>query len=135
MRVTAGHAEAFGWIEARTGCVLTRNARAIQALDVSGRIRGVIAYDCWTESGVQAHMAVDSPVVWRSLLRPAFAYPFVECGRTLLLGIIPADNAKSCAMAKRLGFRESYRVVDGWSTGTDLVLMQMRRHECRWLEA
>jgi len=131
----AGHAEAFEWIEGRTGCVLTRRARAIQALDASGRIRGVIAYDCWTESGVQAHMAVDSPVVWRSLLRPAFSYPFVEAGREVLLGIIPADNAKSCGMAKRLGFREAYRVVDGWSTGVDLVLFQMRRHECRWLEA
>jgi len=135
VKVTAGHAEAFGWIEARTGCVLTRNARAIQALDVSGRIRGVIAYDMWTESAVQAHMAVDSPVVWRSLLRPAFSYPFVEAGRALLLGIIPADNAKSCAMAKRLGFREAYRVVDGWSVGVDLIVHEMRRRECRWLEA
>lgn len=135
MRVTAGHAEAFEWIETRTGCVLTRNARAIQALDVSGRIRGVIAYDCWTESAVQAHMAVDSPVVWRSLLRPAFAYPFLEAGRSLLLGIIADDNPKSLAMVRRLGFRETHRVMDGWSTGVDLVLFQMRRHECRWLEA
>ena len=135
MRVTAGHAEAFGWIEARTGCVLTRNARAIQALDASGQIRGVIAYDCWTESGVQAHMAVDSPVVWRSLLRPAFTYPFLEAGRSLLIGIIAADNPRSLNMVRRLGFRETYRVVDGWSVGVDLIVHEMRRHECRWLEA
>lgn len=135
MRVTAGHAEAFGWIETRTGCVLTRNARAIQALDTSGRIRGVIAYDCWTESGVQAHMAVDSPVVWRSLLRPAFTYPFLEVGRSLLIGIIAADNPRSLNMVRRLGFRETYRVVDGWSVGVDLIVHEMRRHECRWLEA
>ena len=135
MKVTAGHAEAFGWIEARTGCVLTRNARAIQALDVSGRIRGVIAYDMWTESAVQAHMAVDSPVVWRSLLRPAFSYPFVEAGRSLILGIIADDNPKSLAMVRRLGFTEKHRVVDGWSVGVDLVVFELRRHECRWLEA
>lgn len=80
-------------------------------------------------------MAVDAPVVWRSLLRPAFSYPFLEAGRSLLLGIIPADNTKSCGMARRLGFREAYRVIDGWSVGIDLVVHEMRRHECRWLEA
>lgn len=133
--IAAGHSEAFEWIESRTGCVLTRAARAIKAVDSSGRIRGVIAYDCWTETGVQAHMAVDSPVVWRSLVRPAFAYPFLEVGKSLIMGVIPADNERSCRMARRLGFRESSRVVDGWDTGVDLVIHTLRRHECRWLEA
>lgn len=134
MRVEAGHAEAFAWVEARTGCVLGRNARAIQAVDAAGRIRGVVAYDGWTENAVQAHMAVDAPVVWRSLLPAVFAYPFLEAGRGLLLGVIPAGNARSCAMARRLGFREAYRVKDGWAKGEDLVVHELRRAECRWLK-
>ncbi|AAK94388.1 acyl-CoA N-acyltransferase [Myxococcus phage Mx8] len=134
MRVEAGHTAARAWIEALTGCVLTRNARAIQAVDASGRIRGVVAYDCWTENAVQAHMAVDTPVVWRSLLRPAFRYPFLEAGKGVLLGIIPADNARSCALALRFGFRETHRVRDGWTAGIDLVVHELRREECRWLK-
>lgn len=134
MRVAAGYSAAMAWLEARTGCVLTRNARAIQAVDGAGRIRGVVAYDGWTESSAQAHMAVDAPVVWRHLVRPAFRYPFVETGREVLLGIIPADNARSCALARRFGFREAYRVVGGWAKGVDLVVHEMRRGECRWLE-
>ena len=134
MRVTAGHAAAFAWVQERTGCVLTPHARAIQAVDASGRICGVVAYDCWTPHSVQAHMAVDYPAVWRSLLRPAFEYPFEEAGRGLVLGIIPAGNARSCALARRLGFREAYRVRDGWAVGEDLVVHELRREECRWLK-
>lgn len=134
MKVQAGHAEAFAWIEERTGCVLTRGARAIEARDASGRIRGVVAYDGWTENAVQAHMAVDSPVVWRSLLPAVFEYPFLEAGKGLLLGIIPAGNTRSCGMARRLGFREAYRVRDGWDVGEDLVVHEMRRADCRWLK-
>src|SRR5512140_1761639 len=99
------------WLEARTGAVLTGGARGIAAVDNSG-VRGVVAFDGWTPNAVQAHMAVDTPVAWRALLRPVFEYPFEECGRKLMLGIIPADNARSVRMTERLGFRLAHRVAD-----------------------
>lgn len=134
MRVAAGHGEAFSWIEERTGCVLTRNARAIEARDDSGRIRGVVAYDNWTENAVQLHMAVDFPAVWRSLIRPGFSYAFEECRKGLLIGVIAADNPRSLKMTKRLGFRETYRIQDGWAAGVDLIVHELRRADCRWLK-
>lgn len=134
MRVTAGHREAFEWVQARTGCVLTPNARAIEARDASGRIRGVVAYDHWTVNAVQAHMAVDAPIVVRSLLPAAFEYPFLEAGKGVMIGIIPAVNLRSCTMARHLGFREAHRVRDGWAIGEDLIIHELRREECRWLQ-
>lgn len=133
MRVQAGQGDAFNWVQERTGCVLTVRARAIEARDNTGRIRGVVAYDCWTENAVQAHMAVDAPVVVRSLVRAAFEYPFIEAGKEVMLGIIPALNVRSCNLARRLGFREAYRVVDGWAVGVDLIIHELRRADCRWL--
>lgn len=133
MRVIAATKEDFAWMEARLGPVLTSNARAIKAVDAAGRIRGMVAYDNWTEVAVQSHMVVDSPVVWRSLLGPAFSYPFEECGKALLLGIIPLHNHKSIALTRHLGFREAYRIRDGWAPGDDLVVFEMRKHECPWL--
>lgn len=133
MRVLAAPREDFGWMEARLGPALTSNARAIKAVDATGRIRGMVAYDNWTEAAVQSHMAVDSPVVWRSLLGPAFSYPFEECGKSLLLGIIPMHNHQSVAMARHLGFRETYRIRDGWAEEDDLLVFEMRRHECPWI--
>ena len=134
MKVSAATPEALRAIEARTGCVLTANARGIQATDSRGKVRGVVAYDAWTENAVQAHMWTDSAIVWRSLLPAVFAYPFLEAGKGLLLGIIPADNLKSSEMAHRLGFRLAHRVRDGWAVGVDLLCFEMRRDECRHLK-
>lgn len=133
--VSAALPSDFGWIQERTGCARTNGFKAIKATDDAGRILGMVAYDGWTENAVQAHMAVDTPVAWRALLKPAFEYPFIQAGKSVILAIIPAGNARSVNLAKRFGFRETYRVRDGWATGEDLVLLEMRREECRWLEA
>lgn len=93
----------------------------------------MVGFDGWTDNSCQAHMAVDYPAVWRSLLQPAFAYPFVENNRKLLVGTIAANNARSLALAKRMGFKETYRIRDAWADGVDLVLVEMRREECRFL--
>lgn len=132
--VRAASPESLRWIEARTGCVLTREARGIEAIDSRGVVRGQVAYDNWTENAVQAHMAVDTPVAWRALVKPAFEYPFTQSGKSVIMGVIPAGNARSVHLAKRLGLRETYRVRDGWANGEDLVVLEMRRDECRWLQ-
>ena len=134
MNVLAVPPAEFSWIERRTGCVLTRNARAIKAVDRCGLTVGMVAYDSWTENAVQAHMAVDSPIAWRSLLWPAFAYPFEQAGLGVLLAVINAGNTKSLDLALHFGFREAHRLVDGWAKGEDIIFLEMRREKCRWLE-
>lgn len=133
MRVTAAMPFEFRWIAERTGVVPTANARALKAVDAAGRIRGMVLYENWTPNSVQAHMAVDTPIAWRTLVGPAFAYPFDECGRGLLLAIVSADNPRSLSLVRRFGFTEQHRVRDGWAAGVDLILFEMRRADCRWL--
>lgn len=130
MSVRASHN--FAWIAARTGCVLTPNARLIEVVDSSGKIRGQVAYDNWTRNAVQVHMAVDAPSWWRQLLVPAFEYGFAHAG--IMLAVISASNARSLALTRRFGFRETHRVQDGWAEGEDLVCLELRRAECRFLQ-
>lgn len=132
MRVEAATRSELCWLVERTQAGLTDAARGIKAMDAGGRVRGMVAYDNWTLNSVQAHMAMDAPIVWRSLLPAVFEYPFSHVG--VLLGIIPAGNLASNRMVDSLGFRQVYRVKQGWSPTEDLVLWQMRREECRWLQ-
>lgn len=134
MNVVAATRDDFAWLVERTQCGVTEGFRAIKAVDAEGRTRGMVGYDAWTENAVQAHMAVDSPMAWRTLLRPAFAYPFEECGLGLILAVIPADNAKSVRLAKHFGFQEVWKLRDGWAAGVDLMFLEMRRDDCRWLK-
>lgn len=78
-------------------------------------------------------MAADTPIVWRSLLGPAFSYPFEQIGVGIILAIIPASNDKSIRLAQRFGFRETHRVKDGYAVGVDIILHEMRREECRYI--
>lgn len=121
------------WIIDATSCVLTPGARGIKAVDDSGAIRGMVAYDWWTPNSVCAHMAVDTPIAWRSLIPACFEYPFLECGREVMLALIPASNTKSWGLAGRFGFRIVHSVRDGWAKGDDLHFLELRREDCRFL--
>lgn len=134
MNVVAAVPADFAWLVERTSCAVTSQFRAIKAVDDSGRIRGMVGYDGWTINAVQAHMAVEAPMVWRSLLGPAFAYPFGECNRGLLLAAIPSHNTRSWGLALHFGFRVAHVVRDGWAVGDDLLLLELRREDCRFLK-
>ncbi len=134
MRVLqADHIDDFNWIKSHANCVLTPYARAIKAVDDKGAIRGMVAFDNWTENAVQVHMAVDAAMVWRKLLPAAFRFAFEQAGKGLMVGITPASNAAALAFSKKAGFRQPYRITDGWAKGEDMVISEMRRDECRWL--
>jgi hypothetical protein len=133
MRIKAAQRADFLWLTSRVPCALTERATGIKAVDDAGEIHGVVIYDNWTKNSCEAHMAVDSPIVWRSLLGPAFQYPFEQIGIGLILGIIPARNVKSLKHSLHMGFEELTRIHDGWAKGEDLVLIEMRKEKCRWL--
>ena len=134
VRIVAAPRKVLSWISERAHCALTADARGIAAVDARGNIRGMVAYDGWTENACQAHMAVDSPIVWRHLVRPAFQYPFLQAGKNVLVGVIPSHNERSVEMTRALGFIEKHRIADGWAPGDDMIVFEMRRSECRWLE-
>jgi hypothetical protein len=121
--------EHLAWLSAKARTVLSPNATGIVAMD-GGRMVGGVAYDLWTANSVFAHMAVDVPVAWRRLLPAVFQYPFRTHG--IILGSIRADNTASLRMARHLGFRVIHRVADGYEQGVAMVLIEMRREECRW---
>lgn len=127
--VQAASRERLGWLERRTGARFTPDVRGIEALDRFGTIRGQVAYDAWTENACMLHIAADSPIVWRSLLRPGLAYPFVQGNRGVCLGLIAENNRRSCAFTRAVGFTQVARIPDGHTEGVDLLLFQLRKED------
>lgn len=134
MTVRAATPEEFSHLTERTGYVPGSGFRGIVA-DAGGRVVGFVGFDGWTPGAVWMHVTVDAPGACRGLLRAAFSYAFEETGRTVALGSVRAGNAASLRLAQRLGFRECGRLRDAWAPGEDVVLLEMRRESCRWLEA
>lgn len=132
MTIRAAAPHELGWLRIRSGWVPTEAARGIVA--VTGEdIQGMVVLDEWTPNSARIHVAIERPWLCRGLTEAAFAYPFLEAGKGLLLATIPADNQRCLALVKRLGFVETHRVVDGWACGVALVMMEMRKETCRYL--
>jgi len=132
--VRAAHPDHYGWIASRAALNIGPQFRAIEAVDAEGRIHGMVGYDGWTQSAVSVHVAVDHPAALRHLVGPGFRIPFDEFNRTVVVATVLSSNHRSLRLVKHLGFIETHRIVDGWDLGVDLVLFEMRRPQCRWVE-
>ncbi len=124
--------EHYTWLAEHAGCGITRDLRAVEVVK-AGRILGMVGYCDWAPNSARLHVAVESPWVIKYLLGPGFSYPFQEVGVGLLIGITPANAVKAVKFNRHLGFREAHRIKDGWGVGVDLIVFEMRREECRWL--
>lgn len=117
----------------RLGVDITNEATGIEAVGKKGVV-GAVLFDHWTRNSVRMHVLLESLAGARALLSAAFQYPFAQVGVQLLIAEVPSDNTKALRFNAHLGFRETYRLKDAVREGVDLVLMEMRREECRFLD-
>jgi len=134
MIVQGAHPSHYEWLVNRTKGSVTPDFKAIEAVDEAGRIHGMIGYSGWTETAVVMHIALDNPVAFRHLVQPAFWYPFIMSNRFISIAVVNSDNTRSMNLCRHVGYREVYRMKDGFKVGVDQILYEMRRDECRWIQ-
>ena len=133
MIVRAAPMEHIPWLLERAKFNASMEIKAIEAVDEQGRIHGMAGFDGWTPNSVVLTIALEDPTCLRRLIHPIFHYAFVQADRGVALATIVGSNKRSITLCRHAGFREVYRVRDGVKPGEDLVLMEMRREECRWI--
>lgn len=122
------------WLCERIGMPPTKYLRCIGRLSADGRrILAVVGYDEWNGASCQVHVAGEGNWVNRSLLYVAFHYPFVVCKCEMVLALVSSGNKKALRLGKHLGFKTEHEIVGAHPDGS-LVIMSMRRAECRWLD-
>ena len=130
--VSLAHPEELHWLAKRAGLTVHSGLQALKVMK-GDRIVGMVGFDGQTRTSVAIHVAVDDPLVLRSLIRPAFGYAFYELGKVIALAQVLSTNARSLKLVKGLGFREVCRGKDWVDHGVDMVIHEMKRGECRWL--
>ena len=120
------------WLCKRIGLVPTANLKCLGRVDKDGQIMGVIGYDGYNRASVQMHSAGVGNWVSREFIYAAFDYPFRVMGCEVVLGLVSEKNEDALRLNRHAGFVEVARVPDAHPDGA-LVLMQMRRENCRWL--
>jgi hypothetical protein len=113
---------------------ISSETRGLIAIDANETPIGVVLLDNWTANSVMGHIAVQKPIALRELLPEAFKYVFNFCQKSMMLGSVPADVTKALKLNAHIGFKELYRVKDGWDVGIDMVLIQMLKDDCRYIQ-
>lgn len=70
----------------------------------------------------------------REMLRVCFDYAFNKGKRVAVYGHVASNNERALQLDKHLGFTEVHRIKDAVDDGVDLIILEMRRENCRWLK-
>lgn len=108
--------------------------QVISRSDEHGTLMGGVIFSGFTGASVCIHVGSFDPR-WISpdMLWVTFNYPFEQLGVSKLIGQVPSSNQTALDFDKRLGFKEEVRISDVFPSA-DLVVLSMRREECRWLK-
>lgn len=103
--------------------------------EIDGELAAVVGFCSFMPNACQMHVGAVSEVNWmsRDLLWAAFDYPFNVLGVKVILGQICASNEDALRLNRHLGFKVVAEIPDAHMDG-DLVVMAMRREDCRWLD-
>jgi RimJ/RimL family protein N-acetyltransferase len=64
----------------------------------------------------------------------SFSYPFEQLRVSKLIAQVPSRNRKALDFDLKLGFKQEAIVADIYPDGEDLLILSMRREDCRWLK-
>lgn len=114
--------------------VQQEDSRGIVAIDDdTGRVLGGVVCEDWTVTACACHIAVfDRRALKAGLHTELGKYVFDQCGRSKILGHIPANNTASLKLAKHLGFTELVRIENGFDHGVDNVIVELIPENTRY---
>lgn len=128
------------WLQLVLGIPATNKTKGIIAVreNDDGTTQQVAAalFDGWTHTAVCVHWWMDTPMVIRHGFFTEIAnYVFDECGKDVMIGIIPSNSKKSLNLALKLGFEEVGRVKNGYDVGVDQIILEGRiENASRWFK-
>src|SRR5262249_13124693 len=101
-----------------------------------GAALGTFWYDCYYPgASIRMHVKGFAPNwVNREFLWMAFDYAFNQLGVPKVLGFIKGYNEEVTRFATKLGFRPVTFVDAVFPNGEPLIILELTKKECRWLD-
>lgn len=99
-----------------------------------GALIAVVIFNSYSGVDISMHVRAIPGKRWltREALRAAFRYPFIQLGCRRVTAEVPSRNTAALSFDKALGFQYEGTKRDG-TVDDDIVILGMRRSECRWL--
>ena len=102
--------------------------------EIDGEVKAVVAFDNILDKSCEMHTAAIVPNwISKNLLWACFDYPFNILKVKVILATVAATNTEALKLDRHLGFVDKAYIEDAHIDG-DLVILAMRRENCRWLD-
>lgn len=101
--------------------------------EIDGNIKAVASYSNFQGKSCNFSLAGDGNFINKDFLWAMFDYPFNKLELKAIIATISGSNEKSLKLSRHLGFKEAATIADAHNDG-DLVIMVMRRENCKWLQ-
>ena len=102
--------------------------------EVDGEVKAVVAFDNILDKSCEMHTAAIVPNwISKDLLWACFDYPFNILKVKVILASVASTNKEALKLDRHLGFVDKAYIEDAHIDG-DLVILAMRREDCRWLD-
>ena len=125
----------WGWICEQVPILRVEDTSGIVAVNSdTGELLGACVMDNWMPNSVQCHLAMTSIAPMRhGFIEKIVNYVFVECSKSYIYGLVPADKVKARKINKHMGFTIKTRLTDGFADGVDYLLMELKRENCPYV--
>ena len=131
--VTSDQAHLRAWISGVLGIKFDETTTCI-GQEIDGEVKAVIAYTNYQEKSICMHVgAIQDNWISKDLLWAAFDYPFNILKVNVILATVASTNIEALKLNRHLGFIDKAYIEDAHIDG-DLVILAMRRENCRWLD-
>ena len=121
------------WLGNKLGEKLPENTTCI-GQQKDGNLVAVVGYCGFRSKSCVCHIAsVGENWMSKDFLWAIFDYPFNKLGVSVILGQVCGSNESALKLNRHLGFKVIAEIPDAHMDG-DLVIMAMRREDCRWLD-
>jgi hypothetical protein len=114
--------------------VFNPSADQVISATKDGQLLGGVIYEGMTSNNIFMHQAgFDKRWLLGDMLWVAFDYPFNQLRVGMVCGTIPSTKPELLDFNLRLGFKHECTIRGAYADG-DLLVLAMRRAECRWLK-
>ena len=113
--------------------VLMENTKGIVG-EMNGKMACAAVFDSWAHTSVCVHQLILNPFCIRhGFFEEVAKYVYVQADRAIMYGLVRSSNKKAIKLDLNIGFTEIARLKDGVMFGEDLVILELKKEDCRFL--
>lgn len=132
--ITNDRARVGKWVAERVGRSTPWTDAAALGLEKDGELVAGIVIDGYVPNARGSmHCAIERKGMNKDFLYACFDYAFNFLNLKVLLNPVSENNPASMRFTEHIGFKEISRIPEAWDGKETLVLYQLSKADCKWI--